>query len=112
MGGATGAGDVPQPLILSTLAIDGRADSVAARAWSSRNSKHLADEPSFDAGLLFRPYAALNDRDKFFSALERAIADRSYQVSVLPLDPVVDPVRADPRFAVMLARAGLKVRAR
>ncbi len=112
-GARQAAGDVPQPLMLSTLAIVlGRADSVAAARVVIAQLEALADEPSFDAGLLFRPYAALNDRDKFFSALERAIADRSYQVSVLPLDPVVDPVRADPRFAVMLARAGLKVRAR
>jgi len=68
------------------------------------------DEPSFDAGLLFRPYAALADRDRFFVALERAIADRSFQVSLLPVDPLLDAVRSDPRFAPMLARAGLNVR--
>jgi len=44
--------------------------------------------------------------------LERAIGDRSYQVSLLPVDPVLDPVRTDPRFAQMRARAGLGGRAK
>ncbi len=102
-----------QLLLLSTLAIVlAQADStVAARALIGEIETSSA-EPSFDTGLLFRPYAALNDRDRFFSLLERAIADRSYQVSVLPVDPVVDPVRADARFGRMLTRVGLPSRAR
>ena len=100
----------PQPLLISTLAIVlARADSVAAARAVIAQLEVMARESSFDAGLLFRPYAALNDRDRFFSVLERAIADRSYQVSLLPVDPAIDPVRSDPRFAQMLARAGLKV---
>jgi len=102
-----------QPLMLSTLAIVlAQADSVPAARTVIAKLETLAGETSFDAGLLFRPYAALNDRELFFRALERAIADRSFQVSLLPVDPIVDPVRSDARFAAMLVRAGVKARTR
>ena len=105
--------DTRQPLLLSTLAIVlAQADSTVAARAVIGELEAMSAEPSFDTGLLLRPYAALNDRDRFFSLLERAIADRSYQVSLLPVDPVVDPVRADARFGRMLARVGLPSRAR
>lgn len=99
---------VRQPLMLSTRAI------VLAQADSGATARELINEllaigarTPVDPGLVFRPYAALNDRDRFFAALERAIADRSYQVSYLHVDPVLDPIRDDPRFKQVVARTGI-----
>ena len=98
---------IRQPLRLSTLAIVlAQSDSVEAARLLSVELLAVGARAPLDRGLVFRIYAALNDRDRFFASLEQAIGDRSYQVSYLPLDPVLDPVRADPRFAQMLARAG------
>ena len=99
---------IRQPLMLSTLAIVlAQSDSVEAARLLIVELLALGARAPLDRGLVFRIYAALNDRARFFASLEQAIGDRSYQVSYLPLDPVLDPVRADPRFAQMLARAGL-----
>ncbi len=97
-----------QPLLLSTLAIVlAQSDSVEAARLLITELLALGARAPLDRGLVFRIYAALNDRDRFFASLEQAISERSYQISYLPLDPVLDPVRGDPRFAQMLARTGL-----
>jgi TolB-like protein/tetratricopeptide (TPR) repeat protein len=50
-------------------------------------------------------YAALADREHAFQWLERAVDDRA--VWALKVNPMLDPLRNDPRFAQLLKRAGL-----
>lgn len=49
-------------------------------------------------------HAALGERDRAFAALDEALEARSWYMTWLPVDPSLDPVRADPRFAALLQR--------
>jgi hypothetical protein len=52
-------------------------------------------------------YEALGDRDEAFRWLDRAIAERSSAIPFLHVDPWLDGLRSDQRFAAALRRAGL-----
>jgi TolB-like protein/DNA-binding winged helix-turn-helix (wHTH) protein/Flp pilus assembly protein TadD len=53
-------------------------------------------------------YLALGDKDKAFTYLTKSYQDRSEQLLYLGVEPVVDPLRGDPRFDVLLKQVGLK----
>ena len=52
-------------------------------------------------------YTTLGDRDRTFTWLARAFAERSHLLVFLHVDPRFDTVRADPRFPEMVARVGV-----
>jgi TolB-like protein/tetratricopeptide (TPR) repeat protein len=52
-------------------------------------------------------YAALGDLDQAFTLLDDAVRDRSSGLLWLDVDPRLDRLRADPRFADLRARVGL-----
>jgi TolB-like protein/Tfp pilus assembly protein PilF len=68
------------------------------------DSKHEYVSPS----AFFNIYARLNDRDKAFEWLEKALEERAIQFTYLVADPRYDNIRSDPRYAAILARYGLK----
>jgi serine/threonine-protein kinase len=47
---------------------------------------------------------ALGEKDEAFAALEKDFADRSSSFSWVPIDPLFDDLRADPRFIALLQR--------
>jgi tetratricopeptide (TPR) repeat protein len=51
-------------------------------------------------------YALLGEKDAAFNALERA-ADTGQQLDYFKLDPALDNLRSDPRYAALLRRIGL-----
>ena len=51
-------------------------------------------------------YLALGERDRAFEYLGRAYEERSHGLTYLKVDPILDPVRADPRYADLLRRVG------
>lgn len=53
-------------------------------------------------------YLALGDKDKAFSYLNKGYQDRSEQLLYLGVEPLVDPLRGDPRFDALLKQVGLK----
>ena len=53
-------------------------------------------------------YAAVGNFDKAFASLERAFQARSAGLIYLHVDPGYVPLRADPRFAELVGRIGLK----
>ncbi len=53
-------------------------------------------------------YLALGDKDKAFEYLNKSYQDRSEQLLYLGVEPLVDPLRSDPRFDVLLKQVGLK----
>jgi TolB-like protein/DNA-binding winged helix-turn-helix (wHTH) protein/Tfp pilus assembly protein PilF len=53
-------------------------------------------------------WLALGDKDKAFTYLDRSYQDRSEQMLYLAVEPLVDPLRGDPRFDSLLKRVGLK----
>jgi hypothetical protein len=51
---------------------------------------------------------ALNDVDAAFDSLERGCAGHDIGSIWLPVDPIWDPIRADERFARLVAAMGLE----
>jgi serine/threonine-protein kinase len=49
-------------------------------------------------------YAGLGDKDKAFAELDRSYAQREWWLTRLKVDPLMDSLRDDPRFAAMLDR--------
>ena len=54
--------------------------------------------------------AALGHTDRAFEELDQAIAARSWYATWLLVDPSLDPLRKDPRFAQRLERVGFTAR--
>jgi tetratricopeptide (TPR) repeat protein len=52
-------------------------------------------------------YAELGRKDEAFEWLDKAYQERAIQFVDLRVDPVLDPLRSDPRFAGLLQRAHL-----
>lgn len=52
-------------------------------------------------------YAALGEKDRAFEWLEKVYQERSSYVVFVNVDPVLDGLRGDPRFAELLRRIGL-----
>lgn len=54
-------------------------------------------------------YSALEEKDEAFRWLDAALEDRAYEMSLLAVDPRLDPLRGDPRFEALLEKVGLDV---
>jgi serine/threonine protein kinase/tetratricopeptide (TPR) repeat protein len=52
-------------------------------------------------------YAALGNADAAFDYLEKAYRSRNFFLAFLDVDPNLDPIRSDPRFAALRKRIGL-----
>jgi len=52
-------------------------------------------------------YAALGDRDKAFAELERSFAARDWAIARISVEPLIDPLRGDPRLKDLIRRMGL-----
>jgi serine/threonine-protein kinase len=52
-------------------------------------------------------HVALGNHDKAFALLDRAIADRRWELVNLKVDWMLDPIRNDPRYSVLVQRMGL-----
>lgn len=63
-------------------------------------SDHTDDVPVEVAAV----YAALGDRDRAFTWLERAYDQRAYLLGALEVDPRLDPLRSDPRLGELERR--------
>ncbi len=51
---------------------------------------------------------ALGNKNEAFGYLQKSYQDRSEQILYLGVEPLVDPLRSDPRFDQLLQRVGLK----
>ena len=51
-------------------------------------------------------YAELNEIDNAFAMLEQALAEHSQFIAWFKMDPLMGPLRADPRYPALLKRAG------
>ena len=58
--------------------------------------------PYFVAGL----YAEIGEKDKAFAALNEALETKDQHTTWMKVDPMMDPLRDDPRFSQVLSRAG------
>ncbi|HYL10034.1 MAG TPA: protein kinase [Candidatus Acidoferrales bacterium] len=99
------------PESVRTRSMLGRAYAVAGRRAEAQRlveellslSRKRYVSPAFIAIV----YVGLGEKDKAFTWLEKAYADRSDWMTLLNTDPLFDPLRSDPRFQDLLRRAGL-----
>jgi hypothetical protein len=63
-------------------------------------------DPVTPFGLIWA-YAGLRDNDQAFMWLEKAFMERRDRMTWLNVDPLLDPLRADPRFDELVRRVGL-----
>jgi eukaryotic-like serine/threonine-protein kinase len=52
-------------------------------------------------------YAMLGDKDRAFAELEKSLAANDWDINRLKVDPFMDPLRGDARFAALLERLNL-----
>lgn len=52
-------------------------------------------------------YAGLGDKDRAFEWIEKGFAYRSFQLTTLNLDPLLEPLQDDPRWAELKRRVGI-----
>jgi tetratricopeptide (TPR) repeat protein len=67
----------------------------------AKDSEHVSDFYAAAAD-----YASLGEKDAAFANLEKAAAE-GQSIDNFKLDPTLDPLRSDPRFADLLRRLGL-----
>jgi tetratricopeptide (TPR) repeat protein len=77
------------------------AEEVLAELQAAAENRYV------DPILLAIVQTALGNRDAAFDELERAYENRSPWLSLIKIDPQLDPLRGDPRFDDLLRRMGL-----
>jgi TolB-like protein/DNA-binding winged helix-turn-helix (wHTH) protein/Tfp pilus assembly protein PilF len=86
---------------------------VLARKGDLRAARSIARElvqesgPADDPAALLMIEIGLNDKDAAFESLERGYRLHSNALSSLKVNPLYDPLRADPRFTELMKRVGL-----
>ncbi len=53
-------------------------------------------------------YAGLGENDRVFEWADRAVQEHDPLLTRLKIDPIVDPIRSDPRYPALLRRVGLQ----
>ncbi len=72
------------------------------------SSKQHEDRPGTNFYAMARLCIYLGDKEQAFEYLERTFEKRQFQMAMLNIDPALDPIRDDPRFAQLVERVGLK----
>ena len=90
----------------------GRAHADAGdRAESTKVLEHLRQRQKdefISASFLANLHIGLGQVDEAFAALAQAETEHSYYVGFWKVDPDLDPLRSDPRFAALLQKVGLE----
>jgi DNA-binding winged helix-turn-helix (wHTH) protein/TolB-like protein/Flp pilus assembly protein TadD len=86
-----------------------------AAAHRTSDARKIIQDLEARAGRAYTPpaliasiYAALGERETAFQFLEKAFRDRDSLLVYLKVEPMFDPLRADPRFTLVLKRVGLE----
>jgi tetratricopeptide (TPR) repeat protein len=100
------AADIPWPLaeLGHAYALSGKkndAENVLKdlESWSKRSYV-----PAYNVATV---YVGLGEKEKAISFLEKAYADRSMILTYVKVDPELDSLHSDPRYADLLRRMGL-----
>jgi serine/threonine protein kinase/Flp pilus assembly protein TadD len=96
--------DIPGPHIYQGVVYARQGETEQARKFL----KQLQTSKEYvSPGELAILYAALNDYEQAFAALEKAYSTHDLQLQTLAVDAAYDPLRSDPRFQDLLRRIGL-----
>jgi len=94
-----------------TMGMLGYAHAAAGRTMEAREIldelKVLAESRFAFAYLIARIYAALGEHDEAFEWMKKALDERDPAVIYMNVDPSMDALRSDERFAELLSEMGL-----
>jgi serine/threonine-protein kinase len=82
-------------------------ESFAKGGWQGFLRVMTAENYPFDLWDFIIFQAELGERDKAFAVLNKAYESRRSDIESLKVEPLLDPLRNDPRFAELLRRVGL-----
>jgi len=100
----SGAGSVPYALLAHTHALSGNHVEANRMLELLKERRRQEYVPAFNIALI---YVGLGQADAAFEWLEEAFAERSSWLVSLKIEPMLDVLRPDPRFAELLGRIGL-----
>jgi serine/threonine-protein kinase len=91
-------------IVRALAALDQReeADAIMQRLEDESKRQYVRQE------VMAMGYAALGEVERAFACLDRALAEHSAGLVYVHIDPGFDPLRADPRFAALVGRVGVK----
>ena len=100
------SGDTPQvdAQIAHVLAVSGKRSEARAALNELEKRAKRQYVPPYDIALI---YSGLGDIDEAFKWLEKAYEDHSTEMIYFKVDPMLAPLRSDPRYQVLLRRMGL-----
>jgi predicted Zn-dependent protease len=97
-----------RPMLIALLghayAVSGRRDE-AMKILGDLKHRSKREYVSSDEVALI--YAALGEKDQAFTWLEKAYAEHAFVLAYLKVEPMLDSLRSDPRFADLVRRVGL-----
>jgi DNA-binding winged helix-turn-helix (wHTH) protein/tetratricopeptide (TPR) repeat protein len=93
---------------LAALPADPQAALRTIGAWRLARLQERGKSAWVSPYTLAAQYAELGDAGHAFAELDRAAAERDPSLVSADVDPAFDGVRADPRFAALVARIGLR----
>jgi TolB-like protein/tetratricopeptide (TPR) repeat protein len=100
------AGDNPAMLMAYGHALAVSGDTAGAQRVLGQ-LRALANARYVPAVYFAGIYAGLGERDQAFAWLNKAYDERNDRLIYLAVDPIVDPLRGDPRFGELMKRLGL-----
>ncbi len=98
--------------LLSDPATASVRESFARGGWAAflrmmTEEKQISSAGVVPSYLVAIYFAALGEKDKAFGKLNQALKERNSDLEILKVDPRLDSLRDDPRFAELVRRAGL-----
>jgi eukaryotic-like serine/threonine-protein kinase len=91
-------------LIGRAYAASGKRDEASRTLGQLKEIARQRYVPAYAFALL---YAGLGEKDQAFQWLERSYQDRAFDMTYLKVDPLIDNLRSDPRFADLVRRVGI-----
>ncbi|HVN07724.1 MAG TPA: winged helix-turn-helix domain-containing protein [Patescibacteria group bacterium] len=85
-----------------------KGDTKAMNRWILERQLKRRETGYSSAWRIATGYAALGEKDKAFEWMEKAIEEHDPEIARLRVDPMMDPLRSDPRFQDFLARLNLR----
>jgi serine/threonine protein kinase/tetratricopeptide (TPR) repeat protein len=92
-------------LIGHAYAAQGKRDEALRILAQLKEMSNQSYVPAYNFVIL---YAGLGERDEAFQWLEKSYQDHASRMTILQVDPFLDPLRSDPRFANLVQRVGLQ----
>ena len=82
-------------------------ESFAKGGWQGFLRVMTAENQHIDSWPVMTFQAELGEKDKAFAVLNKAYESRHADIQALKVEPLLDPLRNDPRFAELMRRVGL-----